>query len=300
MSVTDPRRDAPAVLPPWMGGRRRRLLAAALGLAAFAAAVAALAWNRETMVESLAAARSASPWLALGLAAGSAGQVVMSGLVFWMLYRIRVRIPPFDTTAIIAASNAANFLPLRPGLVGRVAYLRIRYGVPLAVSVRVTVEAAGLMALVTVFVVLFLAFGTRTGLPGIASLPVAALVALLALNSPIFRPYAVAALGRLVETGLLSWRYALAFSLTGREIDADAAIAFACIASAASMIPLVPNGLGVREWAIGLLAPVVAGHSLEEGLAAELVNRAVELLVTVPIGAAAAAWLARRPAAVSR
>jgi len=295
----DPRLDPPLELERLVGGRGRRILAALLGFGALAAAIGALAWNRETLVDSLDALKSASPRPMLELAAGSLAQLATSGLVFWWLYRLRAPVPLRDMAALVAAANAANFLPLRPGLVGRVAYLRIRHGVPLAISVRVTFEAAALTVLVTLFLVLFLAFGTRTGLPGAAGLLAFALSAALACHSPIFRPYAIASIGRLVEVGLLSWRYALAFSLIGLEIDADAAIAFACIASAASMIPLVPNGMGVREWAIGLLAPVIAGHTLEQGIAAELVNRAAELVVTVPAGGLAAAWLARRPRPLS-
>lgn len=294
-----PKADSPRERTGLLGGRRRRILASLLGFAALAAAIGALAWNREALAGSLEALKAASPGTALALAAGSLAQLATSGLVFWWLYRLRVAVPLRDMAALVAAANAANFLPLRPGLVGRVAFLRIRHGVPLAVSVRVTFEAAALTALVTLFLVLFLAFGTRTGLPGAAGLAAGAACALLALNVPVFRPYAIASVGRLVEVALLSWRYALAFSLIGCEIDADAAIAFACIASAASMIPLVPNGMGVREWAVGLLAPVIAGHTLEQGIAAELVNRAAELAVTVPAGGLAAAWLARRPRPLS-
>jgi hypothetical protein len=281
------------------GGRRRQVLATGLGIGALAAAILALAWNRETVVDSLASLRSASPWTLLALLGGCAAQLFLSGLVFWWLYRRFVPVPLLEMSALIAAANAANFLPLRPGLVGRIAYLRVRRAVPLAASVRVTVEAAGLSAAVVALVVLFVPLADRAGLPGTAAFLAGGLSVLLATVSPGLRPYAIAALGRLGELGVLTWRYLLAFALIGREIDVDAAMAFACIASASSLVPLVPNGMGVREWAIGLLAPAVAGHSLQEGIAAELVGRAAELAVTVPAGAIAAAWLARRPVAIS-
>lgn len=278
---------------------RRRLLPAALGIAALAAAVVALAWNRETFLASLAALSSAPPRPIVELLAGSFGQLVLSGLVFWWLYRRFAPIPVVEMSALVAASNAANFLPLQPGLVGRIAYLRVRRSVPLGVSVRVTLEAAGLSALVAAFFIAFLPLAHLSGLPGYAGFVAFAISGLVATRSPAFAPYAIAAEVRLAELALLTGRYLLAFGLIGKEIDVDAAIAFACIGSAASMIPFVPNGMGVREWAIGLLAPVIAGHTLEEGIAAELVNRGAELVANVPVGAVAAAWLARRPAPLS-
>jgi hypothetical protein len=281
------------------GGRRRQLLAIVFGLGALLAAILALAWNRETVSTSLASLKQASPLDAIALAASCAGQLALSAFVFWWLYRLRVRVPAPDMAALVAASNAANFLPLRPGLVGRVAYLRVRHGVTLPVSVRVTLEAAGLTAVVTLFLIIFLPLGDRAGLPVTAGGAVFAILAGIAAVFRPIRPHAIASLARLAELGLLAFRYWIAFALIGERIDAEAAIAFACIASAASMVPLVPNGMGLREWAIGLLAPFIAGHTLQEGIAAELVNRAAELLVTVPVGGIAAAWLARRPRPLS-
>ena len=118
------------------GGRRRQLISIGLGLGALAAAIVALAWNRETLVDSVASLRSASPWTVLALLGGCAAQLLLSGLVFWWLYRRLVPVPVVEMSALIAATNAANFLPLRPGLVGRIAYLRARRAVPLSVSVR--------------------------------------------------------------------------------------------------------------------------------------------------------------------
>jgi hypothetical protein len=60
------------------------------------------------------------------------------------------------------------------------------------------------------------------------------------------------------------------------------------------MVPLVSNGLGLREWAIGLLSPAIASHDMELGLTADLVNRAAELIVVSVAGVPATLWLTRR------
>ena len=53
------------------------------------------------------------------------------------------------------------------------------------------------------------------------------------------------------------------------------------------------NGLGLREWAVGLLAPFLAGYSMEQGIAAELVNRAAEVVIVLVAGLAGAGWVTR-------
>jgi uncharacterized membrane-anchored protein len=62
----------------------------------------------------------------------------------------------------------------------------------------------------------------------------------------------------------------------------------------------VGNGLGVREWAVAVAAPVLGGYERDAGLAAELVGRAVDVAVAVPLGLLAAAWLIRRVARHAR
>ena len=61
----------------------------------------------------------------------------------------------------------------------------------------------------------------------------------------------------------------------------------------ATMVPFVSNGIGLREWSIGLLAPLLADVTLERGLAAELVQRAAEIAVILPSGFLGTWWLWR-------
>ncbi len=60
------------------------------------------------------------------------------------------------------------------------------------------------------------------------------------------------------------------------------------------LVPTGGNGLGVREWAIGLAAPLLTDYQIELGLTADLVNRAAELVVIVVAGLASITWLGRR------
>jgi len=65
-----------------------------------------------------------------------------------------------------------------------------------------------------------------------------------------------------------------------------------------SLIPLVSNGLGIREWVVGLLAPVLTTLELSWGVTAELINRAAELIVITIVGLLGTAWLLRHRRAI--
>jgi hypothetical protein len=60
------------------------------------------------------------------------------------------------------------------------------------------------------------------------------------------------------------------------------------------MIPFLGNGLGVREWAIGLAGPALATWTTDTGLAAELLNRCLDLVVVVPLGLGVMPGIAKR------
>jgi hypothetical protein len=96
-------------------------------------------------------------------------------------------------------------------------------------------------------------------------------------------------------------RYALVFGLIGRPLGPTSAAAIALGGQAAMVLPIQ---IGLREWVVGLtstllpeshtVAGAAAAASLSPGLLADLINRAAELAVSVPLGLAAAAVLYRR------
>ncbi len=99
------------------------------------------------------------------------------------------------------------------------------------------------------------------------------------------------------QVDALVWvaRYLLVFALLEREISLPGAAAVAGVGMLATFVPLTSNGLGLREWAVGLTAAVLpAGWLVLEGaegatgiaLTADLLNRAGELIVIVPAGLA--------------
>ncbi len=68
----------------------------------------------------------------------------------------------------------------------------------------------------------------------------------------------------------------------------------ACVSMVAMLAPLTGNGLGVREWAIGLSARLLRKSDLVLGLTADLLNRAAELIMVLVLGLVGMGWLAWR------
>ena len=110
---------------------------------------------------------------------------------------------------------------------------------------------------------------------------------------PATRRWTLPALLRWAD--LLAWavRYHAAFALIGAPVGWETAVGLACVSVIAMLVPFVSNGLGLREWAVGLLAPFLAGYSMQEGIAAELVNRAAEIVVILGLGLAGSVWVTR-------
>lgn len=278
--------------------RRRwvRIAAAVLGTALLAAALATVAGQRGSLAAAWGSLAGSEPWLIAALPLCVLANLVTTSWVFHALIVRFGRVGRTEMAELIAASTLLNLVPLRPGLFGRVAWHATVNGIPARRSVQTIVEAIALGVACTALLLAGLAVGQW--LPPALRLPVAMaapfLAAVIAVATPRLRPLAPAALARAADLLVWSCRYVVAFRLIDAPVSDEAAIALAAIAGAASLIPLAGNGLGIREWTTGLLAPMVASVDVQVGLSAELVNRAAELAVVVPVGLIAIAALAAR------
>jgi uncharacterized membrane protein YbhN (UPF0104 family) len=290
----DERRAAASLLAArqWLG--RARPIGALIGVALLAAAAFVVVREWESLATAMEATRAASFGVVAAMAATMLASVLLTGAIFWLLTRRFGPVGFVDMQALMAATALANYLPLRPGLVGRVVYHRQRHGIRPVDSLRTIVEAMALSALVLVLLVPSMLAVHAGGLPSIlgVALPLAVGVLVLAARER-FRGLAAAFLLRFGETLLTALRYDLAFRLTGSAIPWHASVAVACVSMIATMVPFVSNGIGLREWAVGLLAPLLVDTTLERGLAAELINRVIEVGVIAPCGLIGFGWLWR-------
>ena len=97
---------------------------------------------------------------------------------------------------------------------------------------------------------------------------------------------------------MLLWvgRYAAVFALIGRPVSPTEALVVAVVSQVALLIPLAGNGMGIREWTIGLLAlwGYAGGATETEALLADVVNRSAELMVALGRGIPAVIWTAAK------
>lgn len=251
---------------------------------------------------------------------------VLSSVMYWLLMNTQReprRVQFREMLAVIGAAWLMNYLPLRPGLAGRLAYhasvnaIPIKEGIArsmLAVSCGGVGVAALLIALLAAKTL-----GVRSA--GEAALLLAGPLMGLAATSAILtrhdllRRYALACVARYLD--VLSWmgRYLCAFALLGRPLSLLEAGVLTAISQAAMVVPFVSNGLGLREWAVGLLAPMLptwvreglapagaasagtgsaAALSKTAALAGDVLHRVGDVLAAVPVGLWGAAVVARR------
>ena len=292
-------RDSPA-------NRTRRLVGAALGLLLLAAALWALWSQRPVLDEALGSLRDAPPWLIAAAFALPLVSWVATSLTFWLLSGRYAPVPASDMHLLIGAAWLLNHLPLRPGMIGRVAFHKKYHGMAIAECVRVMLAAMGLSG-VSLGMLLVVAIAvSRAGSPVVQgaclALPTVAValvaIAARAAGAGWWREVAALACRSL---DMLSWvgRYAIVFALVGEPRELGHVVAVAAVCQIATVIPITGNGLGLREWAVGLTLAAVAEPGLREhaaaiGLAADLVNRAAETILAVPVGLGCSWLLARK------
>ncbi len=258
------------------------------------AAVVVVIGQRDQVAAALDAVKSPSFALVAALLGSVIANLGLSSLTFSLLLS---RLSPgkvgiLEMQALIASTALVNYLPMRPGLFGRIAYHRAVNGVPVLHSTRILIEGAvlTLLAAAALATLALIAHQLQMQLASLAVMPALVILPMM-LVAPI-RILCMAAFLRYTEVLVWAVRYILVFELIGAQIDATAAAAFASVSILATMVPFVSNGLGLREWLVGLLAPVLAGHRLEIGLAAELLNRSAEVVIVLLTGSIGMVYLA--------
>ncbi|MHC5026714.1 MAG: hypothetical protein ACYTGR_08165 [Planctomycetota bacterium] len=286
--------------PPRDDRRALRTVGFVIGLGFLGAAVLAVSRQGDLVSDALAHVRSAGPGRIIALGIAVLGNIVLSGLTFSVLMDRFGTVGRGEMVALIGASGLLNFLPLRAGLLGRVAYHKAVNGIPATASLRVLLEALVISLTVAAWMLgaALLAGVTAIPLWGLVLAPVVLLV--IGAVRGALRPWCLAAILRFAEMLIWALRYDLAFDLIGKPIDVTAAIGCAGVAVVSMLVPFVGNGLGVREWAIGLFAPFLSENALAAGLTADLMNRAIEIPVIAAFGLVAIGWIVARRRAATR
>jgi hypothetical protein len=126
---------------PARGSRARSIITAATAVIMLGAAAAVLIHHRADLGSAISSARRAPAWM-LAVAIGlPILNWMFSTWTFWLLTRRVGNVSFAEMAALMGASWLANYLPLKPGLAGRIAYHRAVHGIPVAASSVVIMQA---------------------------------------------------------------------------------------------------------------------------------------------------------------
>jgi hypothetical protein len=264
-----------------------KLLAFAVGLVLAAAAV------RSALLHvDLGRLRQAPPGLLIGSAVMTLANLFLTGAIFCVVTWTFDARPPVtwrDNWDLACASTLLNYLPVRPGLAGRTAYLRLRHGLPIhqALIIAGIVFALFLVAAAGAAVVIL-------GVDGPWQAPAAA--AALVLLSLGTGPLGQKMLHRRVRAAwawlplrtadllTVAARLWLAFRIVGCPIGVRQAVVLGAVDMIVSVAALMPNGLGVSEWATGGAARLIGAAATPQiGQAAKLIDRSISIVVLLPV-----------------
>jgi hypothetical protein len=297
-----------------------RLIGSALGVALLLAACWVLWTQRDQLADALAHMRrqGGTAWvLGAALVLLPWASWLLTGLMYWLLMNTQrepARVRLGEMLAVIGAAWLLNYLPLRPGMAGRLAYHASVNGIPLKEGVARSVLAVscggvGVLALIiallvakvvearTMLATTMLLAGPLLGLAG---------TSLLVARRDLARRYVLACAVRYLD--VLSWmgRYLCAFALLGRPLALFEAAILTAISQAAMVVPFVSNGLGLREWAVALLGPMLPAWVRASGtssvgaltkttsLAGDVLHRVGDVLAAIPVGLWGAWVVSRR------
>lgn len=272
-----------------------RLAAMLISLLMLAGAVVLIVNQRERLEPALQAMSHPGIETILILVTSMLIGLVLTGLQFQLLMA-RHGIPAIEMQGLIAASALLNFLPMKAGLLGRIAYHQVSHGVhPMETAkVMILARVAGLAIIGLTAGSLFLHDWSTGPLWAWALIP--AMIPGWLVMLAATRTAGLVMLLKYMDLVLMAIRYRCAFHMMDQTIGFDICLALAAIGMLAGAIPFLSGGLGLREWLVGWLATILVmlPASLELGILADLINRATELVVVLPVGGVALLWLRPR------
>ena len=128
-----------------------------VGVALLGAAIAAIVRSAPTLDQLRAVINRPDGWLIAWAVAATIGNLVGASGMFYALVRAFGRIGFFEMGKLIAASSVLNYLPMRPGLVGRVVHQEVVNAIPMRRSVLSIVEAAVICAVTVLWLAIAVA-----------------------------------------------------------------------------------------------------------------------------------------------
>ncbi|MEM0984258.1 MAG: hypothetical protein AAGI17_09945 [Planctomycetota bacterium] len=288
----------PAEAPEHKKSRWRGIIGFVIGFLLFSAAIVAVAQGGDDLKSAWESIKQAPLWLgALVLLLPVLNWLTVS-LSFWVITARYGRVGPVEMCGLIGTAWLLNYLPMKPGMVGRFAYHKKVNGIRYKDSARVIAWTASFTAICTALLLAVGVFARGTSFAYALLLapliPFGLLIPAAIARGGHWWRYATALNLRYLDMLIWTARYWATFKLVGVDLEPASAALLAVISQAAIAIPIAGNGLGAREWAVGVAANQIGFSAAEIGLAADVINRGAELIVSLPLGILGWLYIARR------
>lgn len=297
----EPGEGGRAARPRWVGWA-----GFVLGLLLLSGAGAVVFSDPSRFTELFERLRGTPAWAVALIFIGPLLNWLLVSACLWMLLRRHGRLGLGEMNALVGSAWLLNHLPMRPGLIGRVGYHKLVNGIRVRDAVEATLWSLGLAG-VAGAMGLSLAFLMPAGsghgaMAAVLAGPVVVLSALAAGTRLLAgggkgvgrSAWMLGALAtRYADMAVWAVRYAVVFWVMGVELTPVQIVLVTGVSQAAQLVPIAGGGMGLREWLVGLTAGSLA-QAFDAALAGDLVNRAAETLLVVPIGLISGAVVARR------
>ena len=145
--------------------RRWQIVGYAVGVLLFALAIGAVITQREVFSEAMSNVGGAPVWLiSLVFILPLLNWLVVS-VSLWMLTNAYGRVGLWEMTALIANAWLLNYLPLRPGMAGRITYHKLVNRIRVRDSAKVVLQATAMTGISIVLLSAMALTATATACP---------------------------------------------------------------------------------------------------------------------------------------
>jgi hypothetical protein len=240
--------------------------------------------------------RTAPWWMIALIILGPMGNHISVALCLQALQSRHGKVGVIEMYVLVGSAWLFNYMPMRPGLIGRIGYhksinnIRLRDSLESSVWSGILAGIANGLMLPIAFLMMMVPQGWSLLLPFV---PVVVAILLSMVLTGRRKKLIILALAyRQLDVIVWLGRYWLAFEVLGLDVSIGDIAVISAVSQLASLMPLTGSGIGFREWAVGLMASA-GGHAMGTAMAGDLINRAAETFVVVPVGLVCTALVAR-------
>lgn len=248
------------------------------------------------------------------------GNWALTSGVLLTLTRRYGRVGAAEMHALVGSAWLMNYLPMKPGLFGRVAYHKLVNNIRVRDSVKVLMQAivCGVIAIGTFALLAALQrlIGGAGGSVSLRAVLIGIVPGVIVYGILVSRPqpqhgpaeragsqgFMFAAILRLSDLALWTLRFWVAFEVLGVQVGFGQVLAIAAATQAGGLLPIQ---FGLAEWAAGATMAAWAWASprtelppdysalVAVGLSAGLLNRAAEIITAMCVGLPSILWVRR-------